>query len=85
MKASADQKSAERRRRAELLLIKLAGPLTLPDRLREVRAIEVMEQIGSPEARELLQVLAKGAPGAGLTEEAKASLERLSRKPLTIR
>jgi len=42
-----------------------------------VRAGEVLEGIGSPEARELLTAWAKGPPGATLTREATESLERL--------
>ena len=47
--------------------------------LRELRALEALERIGTPEARGHLRVLSRGAPAARLTEEAKASLERLSR------
>jgi hypothetical protein len=36
-----------------------------------------------PEAEELLTSLAKGAPKARLTQEAKMSLERLARRPVT--
>jgi hypothetical protein len=45
-----------------------------------VRAIEVLEHIGTPDANELLQTLATGAPEARLTQEAKASLERLAKR-----
>jgi hypothetical protein len=38
----------------------------------------VLERIGSPEAKAVLKTLAKGAPGARETEEAKASVERLA-------
>jgi hypothetical protein len=40
-----------------------------------------LERIGTPEARQLLKRLATGAPGARLTREAKASLERLAIHP----
>jgi hypothetical protein len=50
-----------------------------PERLRELRSLEVVEQIGDAEARQLLRALAQGAPPARLTREAKASLERLER------
>jgi WD40 repeat protein len=42
--------------------------------------VEVLERIGTPEGRQLLQQLAHGAPGARLTQEAKASLQRLARR-----
>jgi RNA polymerase sigma factor (sigma-70 family) len=46
-------------------------------RLRQVRAIEVLEMLGTPEARDLLKTIAEGASAARLTEQAKAALERL--------
>ena len=69
----------ETRRRLEQLL------KTLPDvpgleTVRTVRAIIVLERIGTPEARGVLETLARGAPGARETEEAKGSLERLERR-----
>jgi WD40 repeat protein len=63
--------------RVEKLLEKLSGPITDADRLRELRAVEVLERIGTAEARAVLEGMAKGHPGARLTREAKASLERL--------
>jgi hypothetical protein len=50
-----------------------------PERIRSIRAIEVLEHTGLPEARRILERLAGGAAGATLTEEAKASLKRLTR------
>jgi WD40 repeat protein len=49
--------------------------------LAQLRAIEILEYIGNPAARQSLEILAQGAPGARLTQEAMASLERLSRSP----
>jgi hypothetical protein len=46
----------------------------------EPRAVRVLEAVGTPAARELLESLAKGAPTARLTIEAKAALERLSKQ-----
>jgi RNA polymerase sigma factor (sigma-70 family) len=51
-----------------------------PERLRLLRAVEVLEQIEDPAARRLLQKLAEGAPGARLTEAARAALERQARR-----
>jgi hypothetical protein len=70
------QLSPEVRRRVGQLLEKLESNTKLP----AVRAIEVLERIATPEARQLLDVLAKGAPGARLTGEAKSALERLNRR-----
>lgn len=73
--------SPERRRRIEQILEthkreRLQPP---PDDLRRSRAVEVLEQIGTPAARQLLATLAEGAPEAGLTREARGALERLAR------
>jgi hypothetical protein len=75
------QPPAEVRRQAEELLPKLRQPIPAPERLREIRSVEVLEQIGTPEARTVLEALAGGAPEARLTQEAKASLERLAKRP----
>jgi WD40 repeat protein len=81
----AGKPSLEVRRRAEALLRRLTdGPLT-GDRLRAVRATAVLEYIGSSPARQLLEALTDGAPGARLTEEARASLARLDRRSSTPR
>jgi WD40 repeat protein len=78
-KALAGNPSAELRRGAEELLAGL-DPARSPRRLREGRAVEVLEYVGTAEARRLLEALAKGAPEARLTREAKASLRRLDRR-----
>jgi RNA polymerase sigma factor (sigma-70 family) len=71
----------EARRRIEELLGQVTEPGADPDRLRSLRALEVLERSGTPEARRLLESLARGAPEARLTQEAKASLQRLARRP----
>lgn len=76
-KALAGQPSLEVRRRIQALLEELNHPLSA-EQLREVRAVEALEQIGTLSAQEVLKVVAKGAPGARLTREAKASLQRLT-------
>jgi hypothetical protein len=63
----------ESRRRVERLLGK-RGPS--PETQRASRALAVLEQTGTAEARQVLEALAKGAPEARLTQEARASLER---------
>jgi WD40 repeat protein len=73
--ALAGQPSAELRRRATALLERL-GPRA-PETIRQTRCVEVLEYIGTPEARAFLQELARGEPGAVLTREAKGSLGRL--------
>jgi RNA polymerase sigma factor (sigma-70 family) len=76
-KALAGGLTLEARQRVGQLLQKLAHPAAPSELLRATRAIEALEQIGTPEARGLLQALAEGAPGARLTGEARASLRRL--------
>jgi WD40 repeat protein len=51
-----------------------------PERLRGLRAAEVLANIGTPEARGFLKELAGGVPEAGITRESKAALERLERR-----
>jgi hypothetical protein len=46
------------------------------ERLRELRALEVLERVGTAEAQQVLRTLAGGAPQSRLTREAKAALER---------
>jgi RNA polymerase sigma factor (sigma-70 family) len=72
--------SAEARRRLEALLQALDRP-PAGERLQALRGVEVLEQIGSLEARALLAALAEGEPEARLTREAAAALGRLSRRP----
>jgi RNA polymerase sigma factor (sigma-70 family) len=52
------------------------------DRLQAFRAIETLENISTPEARQLLQVLAEGAPFALITTNAEAALRRMGEAPL---
>jgi hypothetical protein len=47
--------------------------------LRGLRAVEVLEQIGTRDAQRILRTLASGAPAAPLTQEAQVALERLGR------
>jgi WD40 repeat protein len=72
--------SLELKNRVELLLTKLEGRTPPPSRIRAGRAMAILEQIGSNEARQVLQGLTIGADNAWLTREARASLNRLTRR-----
>jgi hypothetical protein len=75
-KAAASKPSAEAARRLRDLLEK-TGPYNLRgEKLRQWRALEVVERIRTPEARELLRKLAAGSPERLLTREAKIALMR---------
>jgi len=80
-KRLAEEPAPEVRRRAEGLLKKLESPVTSAGRLRVLRAVEVLEHIGTPEARKVLQSLSQGMLGTDLTEGARAALERLAKRP----
>src|SRR5262249_20722939 len=76
-KALAETKSLEVRRRVEALLAKRAGDDGLGgDQLRQLRGVRVLEQIGSPEARELLESLSKESLPPALGSEVKIALQR---------
>jgi len=75
-KALKDKPSAEVRSRVDELLRKAALELT-GERLRVLRAIELLERAGSAECKELLRSLAKGDAGAMQTREAADSVRRL--------
>jgi WD40 repeat protein len=74
-----DHPSAEQRRRIEGIL-DAVQVVRSSEELRHLRAIEVLERMGNPEAQEVLESLAKGAADARLTKEAKASLSRLANR-----
>jgi WD40 repeat protein len=60
------------------LIRKLEAQVSPTERARSLRAVRILEQIGTADARRLLETLAKGAAGAKLTEEAKAASQRLA-------
>jgi WD40 repeat protein len=71
--------SLEARKRIEEML-RNASMAKLPaESLRALRAIEVLEMIGTAEAKTVLQALTQGAPEAAATFAARSALERLRR------
>jgi WD40 repeat protein len=78
--------SAEKQRRLERLLAAAKDttrPFSMTDRLAHWRALEVLELIGSVEARQILVELSSGEPGARLTEAAGEAVSRLDSKTRT--
>jgi hypothetical protein len=69
--------SAEVRRRVEGLLLLLDTTTIPPEELRGLRAIELLERLATPEARQVLASLATGSAGTLLAEDARAALQRL--------
>src|SRR5262249_44098078 len=63
------------------LLVRLGRIAPGSESLRALRAVEVLERLGSPAAQRALSALARGAPGAALKAEAEASLGRLRHRP----
>ena len=75
--------SEEVRKRAHVFLDRFDPATLKPERLRRLRAVELLEGIATPAAREVLSGLAKGAAEAPLSREAAAALERLRRQGRT--
>jgi len=83
----ADQPAAEAKRRAEGLLDAAAtrAMLLLPERLRALRTLTLLEQLATPEARKVLKDLAISFGGSPIGLEAKAAIKRLEKQPLFAR
>lgn len=80
-KELASKPTVDVRRRIQRLVQELERQQSAPETMRALRAIQVLESTGTPEARLLLEKLAQGTAQARLTREARAVLERLGRKP----
>src|SRR5262249_35807194 len=72
--------SVEVARRVKEVLENLEGGLLPLETRRALRAVEVLEQLGTPEAVRSLKVLAKGAPEARQTCDVKRALGRLAER-----
>jgi hypothetical protein len=76
--------SLEVRRRASYLLERKAeAPPLSPEELRAMRIIEVLQKIGTPQTRPLLERLAAGSPLAPVTQMANAALETLAKRKMS--
>jgi RNA polymerase sigma factor (sigma-70 family) len=67
----------EARKRIDELLERIRAFSATPERLRELRTVEILERIGTSDARQVLRTFVEGSPAARLTREAKAALQRL--------
>src|SRR6185436_19382464 len=79
-KAVQEAQELEPKRRLNALVARLEGRATGPI-ARVRRAVEVVEWIGTPEAKALLEHWGQGAPEARLTHEARRALARWSASP----
>jgi hypothetical protein len=79
-RALKNRPSLEARRRIEDLLNKLEPRSPTRETLQALRAIEVLEHIGTLAARRCLEALAKGAMDAPQTCAASGALKRLRRE-----
>jgi WD40 repeat protein len=76
-KALRTASSPELRRRLQRLLAPLREGAVATQRLRAVRAVEVLEHVGTPAARRLLEELAAGASDPRVVLEIRDGLRRL--------
>lgn len=81
--AAEGRRSSEARRRCRQLLAVIDGPNDA-ERLRFVRAVQVLEGVGTPAAIKVAEKLSRGAPGVVETEHARGALKRL-RQPVYLR
>ena len=72
--------SAEVRWRATELVDRFEERAMSPELLRGLRAVEVLQMIGTPEARKVLEKIAAGAEGFELTAAAKAAVGEMGRR-----
>lgn len=79
-KALDEKPPLEVQRRLEGLLSRMEKDLPAHDWLRSWRALEVLEQIGTPEALELLETISRKESEARLMRAVQATLQRLRLK-----
>jgi hypothetical protein len=73
--------SAEVVKRSRALLEALGPQELTAEQVQLSRCLEVLQRIGNQEAVRLLRTLAEGASEAWLTQEARTSMHRLTRRP----
>jgi hypothetical protein len=74
--------SLELRRRLETIVEKITHLARAPrvDFLRTLRCLEILEPVGTPDARQLLQIIASGVSEAIVTRDAKQAPKRLEQR-----
>ena len=80
-KALDDPPTLEARRRLNQVLDRIHRGIPSGTMIQSLRAVEVLERIGTNESKSLLKSLAGGASESRLALEAKAALERLEKRP----
>ena len=73
------ESSVEVRDRLKRFLEKCEGPANAPTRFRQGRAVELLEHLGTAEAKALLEKLARGG-ASYLTSDASGALRRIERR-----
>jgi WD40 repeat protein len=79
-KALDEKASTHRRRQIQRVIDSINGPVSDPEQLSAIRAITVLETIGSRECEALLKEISTGDSNALLTSEATLALGRLRSK-----
>ncbi len=79
-KRLADDPPLDLKQRLEKLLAQATGPTVVPELVRTLRGLEVLEQIGTPEARQVIGKIAQGAADSRVTQAAKGALARLGKE-----
>jgi dipeptidyl aminopeptidase/acylaminoacyl peptidase len=82
-KALEKPRSLEMRQRAQILIARLTKSRLPAKKVRVVRALEVLERIGTAEARRAVEDLARKPNTDWLRQEAETTLERWARRPPT--
>jgi WD40 repeat protein len=80
LRRSAQGSTPEAARRVELLLRKIGSEVLSAEQVQILRALEVLERIGSAEAFDIVRGQERLAPSGRIREEAQAALQRLGRK-----
>jgi hypothetical protein len=73
--------SAEVRQRAAEFLQRFEGEALTPDRIRILRALDILAAVNTPAARRLVENVAGGAPDVWETDVARQALRAMTPAP----